>query len=107
HPGGSNFHCRGEEDSVSESSLGQRSSRMSVTQDAAAEALRLADEAGQRSAMLRGYQSAAPHLILWGGVYAVAYTFGYFRPHQAGVAWAALIPIATIGDVLIAWRDRS
>jgi hypothetical protein len=80
---------------------------MSLTRDAAAEALHLIDEAGQRSTMLRGYQSAAPHLILWGGVYAIAYTFGYFRPHHAGVAWAALIPIATIGDVLIAWRDRS
>ena len=80
---------------------------MSLTRDAAAEALHLIDEAGQRSTMLRGYQSAAPHLILWGGVYAIAYTFGYFRPHHAGVAWAALIPIATIGDVLIAWRDRT
>jgi hypothetical protein len=79
---------------------------MSVTRDAAAEALRLADEAGQRSALLRGYQSAAPHLILWGGVYAVAYTFGYFRPHQAGLAWAVLVPAATIGDALIARRDR-
>jgi hypothetical protein len=79
---------------------------MSITQEDATEALRLVDEAGQRSAMLRGYQSAAPHLMLWGGVYAAAYTFGYFRPYQAGLAWAVLIPLATMGDVLIARRDH-
>jgi hypothetical protein len=79
---------------------------MSVTQEDATEALRLINEAGQRSGTLRGYQSAAPHLILWGGVYAAAYTFGYFRPQQAGLAWAVLIPAATIGDVVIVRRDR-
>lgn len=79
---------------------------MSVTHEDATEALRLIAEAGQRSTMLRGYQSAAPHLILWGGIYAAAYTFGYFRPYQAGLAWAVLIPAATIGDVLIARRDH-
>jgi len=80
---------------------------MSLTQNDAAEALRLVDEAEQRSAVLRGYQSAAPHLILWAGVvYAGAYAFGYFRPFQAGLAWAVLIPAAVIGDALIARRDR-
>jgi hypothetical protein len=79
---------------------------MSLSREDAAEALRLVTQAGQRSATLRRYQGAAPHLILWGCVYAVAYTFGYFRPQQAWLAWAILVPAAAIGDALIARRDR-
>jgi hypothetical protein len=79
---------------------------MSITHEDAANALRLADQAGQRSRMLRGYQSAAPHLILWGCVYAATYAFTYFRPGHGGLAWLAVVPLAVIGDVVIAWYDR-
>jgi hypothetical protein len=80
---------------------------MSVTQQDAAEALRLVHDAGTRSELLRGYQSASPHLILWGCVYFVAYAFGYFWPSQAGLPWIVLVPIASIGDVIIGKRDRT
>jgi len=79
---------------------------MSVTQQDAANALRLADEADRHSRMLRSYQSAAPHLIVWGCVYAAMYTFSYFRPHQAGITWLVIVPLVLIGDVVIARRDR-
>ena len=80
---------------------------MSLTQNDAAEALRLVQQAGERSETLRGYQSVSPHLILWGCVYFVAYAFGYFRPDLAGWPWLVLVPVASIGDVMIARRDRS
>jgi hypothetical protein len=79
---------------------------MSITREDAANALRLADQADQRSRMLRGYQSAAPHLILWGCVYTGTYGFSYFQPCQAGLAWMIVIPLAFIGDVALARRDR-
>jgi hypothetical protein len=80
---------------------------MSITREDAATALRLADEAGQRSRMLRCYQSAAPHLFIWGGVYAAAYTVSYFQPTQSGLAWLVLIPLALLADVMITRCDRS
>jgi hypothetical protein len=80
---------------------------MSVTHEDAAEALRLVREAGDRSETLRGYQSASPHLILWGCVYAAAYSFSYFRPHLAQWPWLVLVPIASVGDIIIGKRDRS
>jgi hypothetical protein len=55
---------------------------------------------------LRGYQSASPHLILWGVVYALGYLAGYRWPAQAGLPWLVLVPLAAIGDILIARRDR-
>ena len=79
---------------------------MSITRDDAAHALRLADAAERRSRMLRGYQSAAPHLVLWGCVYAATYTFSYFQPSHVGLAWLIVTPLALIGDVAISWRDR-
>jgi len=79
---------------------------MSITREDAAHALRLADEAERRSRVLRGYQSAAPHLILWGCVYAATYSFSYFQPMHGGLAWLIVVPLALIGDVAISWRDR-
>jgi hypothetical protein len=80
---------------------------MSITEENAAEAIRLVEEAAQRSKALRGYQSAAPHLILWGVIYAVAYSGAYFQPDQSGLVWLVLVPSGVIGDVLISWRDRT
>jgi len=79
---------------------------MSITKEAAADALRIAHEASERSAMLRGYQSAAPHLILWGCAYAAAYSYGYFAPENAGLAWLVAVPVTSIGDIIVAWRDK-
>jgi hypothetical protein len=80
---------------------------MPITREHAANALRLADLTGQHSRMLRGYQSAAPHLILWGCVYAATYILTFFRPQQSGIAWLVVVPLTIIGDVAIAWRDRA
>jgi hypothetical protein len=74
---------------------------MPLSQSDASEALRLVDEAHARSRTLRGYSLAAPHLILWGVVYFVAYISCYLRPMQSGLIWAVLVPAGVIGDVLI------
>jgi hypothetical protein len=79
---------------------------MSITEENAAEAIRLVEEAAQRSKALRGYQRAAPHLILWGVIYAVAYSGAYFQPDWTLLVWLVLVPSGVIGDVVISWRDR-
>jgi hypothetical protein len=79
---------------------------MSITEEDARSALRLVDEAGQRSATLRRYQKAAPHLILWGCVYAVAFTVSDVRPDFAALTWLVLVPAAVAGDMLISRHGR-
>jgi hypothetical protein len=79
---------------------------MSITEADARAALRLVDEAGQRSATLRRYQSAAPHVILWGGVYAVAYTLSALRPDRSWLVWLILVPCALMVDALISRQCR-
>ena len=74
---------------------------MPVTQQDAAEALSMVEQAERRSSILRGYRFAAPHLLLWGGVYFAAYGYGYFQPERSWLAWAVLVPAAVVGDILI------
>jgi hypothetical protein len=80
---------------------------MPISQNGASEALRLVDEAQARSLTLRGYKLASPHLILWGIVYFAAYIYGYFHPTGAEPIWAVVVPIAAIGDFLIARRSKA
>ena len=63
-------------------------------------------EAEARSATFRGYQSTAPHLIIWGVAWAVAYTISDLAPHWANPAWFAIVAVATLGDILAARADR-
>lgn len=79
---------------------------MAVTRDEAREALKAARDAQSRSATLRGYQSAAPHLMLWGVTYALGFTIQYLRPAWNGMHWAVLGSVAGFGDWLIARADR-
>jgi hypothetical protein len=78
---------------------------MSLSQTEAADCLREANEAEQRSVMLRRYQGIAPHLMRWGGIYALAYTIGFFLPAKfAGAPWMVLGPAGGLGGFLIARR---
>lgn len=80
---------------------------MTITQADAAEALRLAGEAEARSHTLRGYQSSAPHLILWGGIYAAGYLVSQFAPERAGTAWLGLVIAGSAGSAGLAQFDKS
>jgi hypothetical protein len=80
---------------------------VAITHDDASVTLRMIDEATQRSATLRGYQSAAPHLILWGGIYAAAYVAAWFRPDLSMLVWLIFVPAGVVGDAMISRRDRS
>jgi hypothetical protein len=59
-----------------------------------------------RSVTLRGYQSCAPHLIIWGVVWAVAYTVSDLAPAWANIAWTCILPLGIAGDIAAARADR-
>ncbi len=78
---------------------------MTINRDDAFDALGQIDAASRRSSLLHLYQRAAPHLILWGIIYALGYGIGQFRPSEAALPWLVLVPVGIVGDVLIAQRD--
>jgi hypothetical protein len=75
---------------------------MTISRRDAEEALNLVAATERRSAELRGYQGAAPHVILWGGLWAFGYMAGYFLPRAAGWVWLAIVIGGTACDILIA-----
>jgi len=77
---------------------------MSLTREDATEALRLVEEAGARSVTLRRYEAMAPHFMLWGGIYATAYTIEFFIPQYGGLPWVVLGPAGGMGNYVIARR---
>ncbi len=80
---------------------------MSLTRDDATEALRLVEEAGARSTTLRRYEHIAPHLIMWGGIYAAAYSIEFILPQYGGLPWVVLGPAGGVGGFLLAQRCGS
>jgi hypothetical protein len=80
---------------------------MSVTRAAAAAALHDIEAAATRSDQFRGYQSAAPHLIIWGVAWATAYGITDVAPTWGNLAWLLVTPAAVIADIIAARRDRT
>jgi hypothetical protein len=79
---------------------------MVVSRISAAAALDDIAVAEAKSRTFRGYQSASPHLIIWGVAWAVAYLITDFAPHWANPAWVGIVAIATSGDIVAARMDR-
>ncbi len=63
---------------------------MSLTREAAAQALAEANEARRRVGRLQGYRGFAPHVILWGAIWIVANTVNDLLPGHEGPVWLAL-----------------
>lgn len=80
---------------------------MSLSPQDASAALHDIEQAQTRSAMLRDYQHAAPHLIVWGVLWAVGYGLTNFFPAQANAVWAVVIPIGVLADVTAMRGSRS
>lgn len=60
----------------------------------------------QRSAASQHHRNSAPYLILWGIVWAIAYTVTALAPDVSWV-WAPLIVIGVIGSILLARRQSN
>jgi hypothetical protein len=80
---------------------------MTLSPADASAALQDVAAAEARSVTLRGYQSSAPHMIIWGIVWAVAYTVSDLAPAWANLAWSCLMPVGIAGDIVAARADRT
>jgi len=78
---------------------------MTLSPADATAALRDAQQVEVRSARLRGYQSAAPHLMIWGVVWAVGYMLNYLRPDWVNFTWLPLVTLGVAGDIVAAKAD--
>ena len=63
---------------------------MTLSPQDAAVSLRDIEQAEARSASLRDYERAAPHLLIWGVLWAVGYGLCNFYPRQMGAIWGAI-----------------
>lgn len=74
---------------------------MPLTPQEAAKHLNESQIATRRSAQAYGYAKAAPHLILWGIIWAFGYGGTYFLPAYAGWIWLALIACGCFGSFFL------
>jgi hypothetical protein len=73
-------------------------------QDASA-ALHDIEAAEARSATLRDYQHASPHLIAWGVLWMIGYGLNDLFPMHANAIWSVVVPVGLIAD-LAAMRGK-
>jgi hypothetical protein len=78
---------------------------MTLTQADATAALRDAEAMEHRSSRLRGYQSASPHLIIWGIVWAVGYAASYLQLAWINAIWLALVAVGTAASIVAGMAD--
>lgn len=79
---------------------------MSVSREQAAEALRDIERVEGRSATLRGYQAAAPHLMLWGVLWFVGYGLTHLMPERAGAIWFVVVAAGFAAGTAASLRRR-
>jgi uncharacterized protein YceK len=78
---------------------------MTLSPSDATAALQDIKQMEHRSALLRGYQSASPHLMIWGVVWAIGYMLNYLLPAWGGLTWLPLVVLGVIGDIVAARAD--
>ena len=79
---------------------------MPISRDEAASALRDITLTERRSGEAYGYQKGAPHLIVWGVVWAIGYALTYFQPHLQ-LTWPVLTVAGMAASFTIGARSRS
>jgi hypothetical protein len=78
---------------------------MTLSPADAAAALQDSATVEQRSARLRGYQSASPHLIIWGVIWAIGYTGSYLEPTWNNAQWIGLVVLGIAADIAASAKD--
>src|ERR1039457_619971 len=74
---------------------------MPISTEEAAEALKNIALVQRRASILRGYERGAPHVILWGLIWAVGYGLSDLVPSIAGPAWLVLNVVGVAGSFLL------
>jgi hypothetical protein len=79
---------------------------MTLSPQDAAQALEDINRTQRRSALLRGYASGAPHVLLWSVLWAAGYGLTYLMPARGGAIWAVIIGIGVVAGVAVLRRAR-
>jgi len=79
---------------------------VSIGRDEAAQALRDAEAAAERSVSAVGYQRSSGYLILWGVVWGVGNLAAYFSAPRANLIWFVLSLAGVVGSAVLGWRGR-
>lgn len=80
---------------------------MDISRDDAAQALSDIASAQGRSHLLAGYHIAGPILILWGVIWAVAYTgMGVLPATEWGYVWGPADLVGILGTILLSRRPK-
>jgi hypothetical protein len=77
---------------------------MALSQLEAAEALQSIATAESRSATLRRYRGAAPHLILWGVLWALGYGLTQLMPARGAAIWAVIVVVGLAAGTMTMFR---
>ena len=78
---------------------------MVVSKHEAAQALQDIDTAQQRTQTMLRYRAAAPHFLIWGGIWLVANCITAFRPALGGTAWRTLVIVGSITSIWLSIRS--
>lgn len=79
-----------------------------ISKAEAAASLSEADAVGRRTRTAGGYAMAGPHLILWGAVWLVGYTFtGLVDPRSLSLVWLPLVLAGAVGATVLGRRART
>lgn len=79
---------------------------MNVTRDEAAEALGEIRRAGKRVRQLKAYSSAAPHFMIWGTVWLVAYSVTDLWPQWSNWAWSICLTLGAGASFAAGWTTN-
>lgn len=76
---------------------------MPISPAEAQSALRDISRAEHSSATVYRYRHAAPHLFVWGIVWAIGYGVTYAKP-QWGLLWPVLVGVGTVASFWVGWK---
>jgi hypothetical protein len=80
---------------------------MELTRSEAAGALHDIERAQTRTAEMRGYQRAAPYLLMWGAIWALGYSLMAVRPPSDwGWIWLPLDAVGIAGSIAMGVRHN-
>lgn len=77
---------------------------MALSPQEAAEALQDIERTQRHSATLRGYRGAAPHLILWGVLWAIGYSLTDLMPARSGIIWTTVTLVGLSAGMMVVVR---
>jgi hypothetical protein len=77
---------------------------MPLSSTEAQQALQEISATRRASSRAYGYHAAAPHLLLWGAIWALGYGANYFLPQQA-LIWPVLVVLGIAGSGWFGWQS--